>query len=215
MNKQMIEVKKFTFNPFQENTYVLSDDSAECVIIDPGCFNGSEQRELSSYVAEAGLRPVRLLNTHAHIDHVLGNKFVAETYGLSPEMYQSEYDMLEMAKASSALYGIPYDESPMPLSWLKEGDVLEFGTSSLEVLFVPGHAPDHVVFFNKQEKLLIGGDVLFRGSIGRTDLPGGNHQQLLDNIKTILFPLDDDVVVYSGHGDETTIGEERRNNPFF
>ena len=210
-----MEIKKFTFNPFQENTYLLFDETKEAIIIDPGCFNSTEEAILEEYIFENKLKPVRLLNTHAHIDHVLGNKFVADKYELGLELYQSEYPMLEMAKTSADLYGVPYNESPEPSSYLKEGDQITFGKTTLEVIFVPGHAPDHLVFLNKSQQLLIGGDTLFRGSIGRTDLPGGNHDELLDNIRKKLFTLNEAIVVYSGHGEETTIGEEKKSNPFF
>ena len=211
----MIQIKKFTFNPFQENTYILFDETKDCVIIDPGCFNRHEERELVEFITKNELTPTKLLNTHAHIDHVLGNKFVADKYKLGLSIYISDFPMLEMAKRSAEVYNVPYNPSPDVQFVLKEGDVIEVGNSSFAVLFVPGHAPDHIVLFNEKEKILIGGDVLFKGSIGRTDLPGGNHQELISNIKSKLFPLSDEVVVYSGHGPETTIGEEKRTNPFF
>jgi len=211
----MIQIKKFTFNPFQENTYLLYDDTKECIIVDPGCFNKSEREELVSFIQSNGLKPIKLLNTHAHIDHVLGNSFVAEKYNLGLELYNSELNMLELAATSAKLYGVPYDGSPEPSNFLKEGDQIEFGNSVLDVLFVPGHAPDHLVFLNDNQKFLIGGDVLFKGSIGRTDLPGGNHDQLLNNIREKIFVLDGAITVYSGHGEETTIEAEVRTNPFF
>ena len=211
----MMEIKKFTFNPFQENTYVLYDESKEAIIVDPGCFNSSEEKQLTNFISENNLTPVKLVNTHAHIDHVLGNKFVADKYQIGLALYDSEYPMLKMAKTSADLYGVPYNESPEPSEFLKEGELLKFGNTALEIIFVPGHAPDHLVFLNTSQNLLIAGDTLFKGSIGRTDLPGGNHEQLIDNIKEKLFTMDREVVVYSGHGDETTIGEEKANNPFF
>ena len=210
-----MEIKKFTFNPFQENTYVLYDETKEAIIVDPGCFNSSEEKQLSAFISDKELTPVKLVNTHAHVDHVLGNKFIANNYQIGLELYNSEYPMLKMAKTSADLYGVPYNESPEPSAFLKEGDLLKFGSTELEILYVPGHAPDHLVFLNRSQKLLIAGDTLFKGSIGRTDLPGGNHEQLLDNIRKKLFTMDSEVVVYSGHGNETTIGEEKANNPFF
>lgn len=211
----MIHIKKFTFNPFQENTYLLYDDTKECIIVDPGCFNSSEQNTISDFIEENDLIPVKLLNTHAHIDHVLGNKYIANKYDLGLELYQSEHPMLDYAKASAQMYNIPYDESPEPSSYIKENDVIEFGDSSLKVLYVPGHAPDHIVFLHEEQQFLIGGDVLFKRSIGRTDLPGGNHDQLIQNIKEKIFVLSPSIKVYSGHGEETTIGEEIQLNPFF
>lgn len=211
----MIKIKKFTFNPFQENTYLLINEEKDCIVVDPGCFNRNEESELSSYIETNNLNPTMLINTHAHIDHVLGNHFVANQYQLGLSIFQSEYPMLEMAIRSSEMYGIPYTPSPDPQFFLKDGDTIEFGNTSFDVLHVPGHAPDHIVLINENENIMIGGDVLFKQSIGRTDLPGGNHKDLIQNIKTKIFPLKESIVVYSGHGPETTIGEEKNNNPFF
>lgn len=211
----MIKIKKFTFNPFQENSYLLINEQKECIVVDPGCFDRREEDEFSSYIEEHELTPTMLINTHAHIDHVLGNHFVCRQYGLGLSIFQSEYPMLEMAMRSSEIYGIPYTPSPEPQSFLKEGDQIPFGNTHLSVLHVPGHAPDHIVLLNEEENFLIGGDVLFKRSIGRTDLPGGNHDDLLHNIRTKIFPLKESIVVYSGHGPETTIGEEKQLNPFF
>jgi len=211
----MIRIKKFTFNPFQENSYLLINERNECIVVDPGCFSVEEERELSSYIETNKLTPTKLVNTHFHIDHVLGNDFVAKKYNLEVTAYKSKIDMVEMAKRSAELYNIPYKESPEPSKLLNEGDVIKFGKSELQVIFVPGHAPDHIVLVCEEEDLMIGGDVLFKGSIGRTDLPGGNHQDLIQNIEQKVFTLKETIVVYSGHGLETTIGEEKRNNPFF
>lgn len=211
----MIHIKKFTFNPFQENTYLLYEEKGECIIIDPGCMDAKEEQELSQFIASKELKPSKLFNTHAHLDHVFGNKYVSERYQIDLYAYKSELDMYQLAVNSSKLYGLPYHQSPEPKHFLKEGDHIEIGEEKIEVIFVPGHSPDHIVFFNKKGKWLIGGDVLFQRSIGRTDLPGGNHEQLIQNIQEKIFPLDEDTVVYSGHGPETTIGEEKSNNPFF
>jgi len=211
----MVNIKHFTFNPFQENMYVLSDDTKECIIVDPGCYQRNEQQELESYIAQNGLNPMRLLNTHCHIDHVLGNKFVASTYGLELEMHRADLPTLGMAQRSADMYGIHgYEASPEPTKFLDESDTIEFGTTSLEILFVPGHAPGHIAFVSHAQKIVIGGDVLFHRSIGRTDLPGGDTQTLIDSIKNKLFTLEDDYRVYSGHGITTTIGFEKANNPF-
>lgn len=211
----MIKIKKFTFNPFQENSYLLINDQKECIVVDPGCFDRKEEETLNSYITSNNLKPIMLINTHAHIDHVLGNHFVANKYDLELSIFKSEHPMLEMAIRSAEMYGIPYTPSPEPQHFLKEGDKIEFGGSSFEVLHVPGHAPDHIVLINEKENIMIGGDVLFKQSIGRTDLPGGNHEDLIHNIKTKIFPLKESIVVYSGHGPETTIGEEKNHNPFF
>lgn len=211
----MTLVAKFTFNPFQENTYVLHDETKECIIIDPGCYTQVERDELKRFIDDNGLKPVRLINTHCHLDHVFGNKFVADTYQLSLEIHKGEVPVLDSLQEVCMKYGIPLPQpSPAAGGFLKEGEVLEFGNSRLDILFTPGHSPASISFFCKESKFVIGGDVLFYGSIGRTDLPGGNFETLIDSIKTQFFPLGDDVKVYSGHGPDTSIGFEKSNNPF-
>ena len=211
----MINIHSFTFNPFEENTYILYDETKECIIIDPGCYEKIEQEKLSDFIKKQELKPVRLLNTHCHLDHVFGNKFVADLYGLELEMNELDLPILQNAPVAAQLYGIPnVDISPEPAKFLNEGDVVEFGNSKLDILFIPGHSPGHIVFYNNDQEFVIGGDVLFYGSIGRTDLPGGDHDTLINNIKEKLFPLGDGFQVYSGHGPTTNIGFERENNPF-
>ena len=211
----MMLVAKFTFNPFQENTYVLYDDTKECIIIDPGCYTSAEQQVLVDFIEATGLKPVRLLNTHCHIDHVFGNQFVAKTWDLGLEIHEGELPVLMSVPQVSQLYGIPLpDESPMPTSYIKEGQEINFGNTSLRTLFTPGHSPASISFYNEADKILIAGDVLFRDSIGRTDLPGGNFDTLINSIKTQFYPLGDEVKVFSGHGEDTTIGYEKRNNVF-
>lgn len=210
----MIRLKVFTFNDFYENTYVLYDESRECVIIDPGCNDRKEELMLSSFIAAEGLMPVRLLNTHCHIDHVFGNRYIAEQYKLQLEAHELEAGNIRSADVSADLFGLAPPRSPMPEKFLKEGDKIGFGYTELEVLFTPGHAPGHVVFYHKDSGTLIGGDVLFNESIGRTDLPGGDYQTLINSIKDKLFPLGDEVTVYPGHGPKTTIGHEKEHNPF-
>ena len=205
----------FTFNPFQENTYILYDDTGECIIIDPGCFETKEKEELANFIATGGLTPVRLINTHCHIDHVFGNRFVSERYGLQPEIHQGELPVLQSCPQVSRFYGIPYrEESPLPGQYIEEGDTVTFGNTRLEAIFTPGHSPASLSFFCREEKTLVAGDVLFYESIGRTDLPGGDHATLINSIREKLFPLGDDVKVLPGHGPATTIGHEKRNNPF-
>jgi len=211
----MVKVYCFTFNPFQENTYVLADKTGECVIIDPGCFDREEKAELKAFIEENQLKPVKLLNTHCHIDHVLGNRFVADTWKLGLEMNKNDLSILKNVVSYGQVFGVNgIEESPEPTNFINEGDKVHFGETVLDVVFVPGHAPGHVAFIEKNQKIIISGDVLFRGSIGRTDLPGGDFDTLIRSIKTKLFPLGDDFVVYPGHGQETTIGEERKFNPF-
>jgi hydroxyacylglutathione hydrolase len=210
----MIQLHSFTFGPFQENTYLLWDETLECLIIDPGNSTASEHKVLSDFISEKKLKPVRLILTHAHIDHINGNKYVLDTYGLLPEVHKDDLFLIERHAATGAMYGLPVDPSPMPGAFIAEGDVISFGNSTLDVVHTPGHAPGHVTFYNKEQGFMISGDVLFYGSIGRTDLPMGNFDTLIASIKNKLFPLGDDMKVYSGHGPSTTIGFERMNNPF-
>ena len=210
----MTEIKAFIFNFFYENTYVLYDDTLECVIIDPGCSNSSENGELDKFITLKKLKPVHLLNTHCHIDHILGNLHVSEKYKLPLETSREELPTLHHADISADMFGIPRVHSPEPGVFLKEGDVVTFGNTRLEVLFVPGHSAGHIAFFCRESEFIISGDVLFRESIGRTDLPGGNYETLMQSIHDKILPLGENVKVYSGHGPVTTVGYERMNNPF-
>lgn len=208
----MIHIQSFTFNPFQENTYVVYTDNKLCFIIDPGCSNPVEEAGLVDFISDHNLKPVGLLNTHCHVDHILGNRFVADTYGLTPQIPALEEPLLEAAQASAEMFGISYTPSPRP-KYLPE-DKIALGEEAFEILFVPGHSPGHVAFYHADSKNLISGDVLFRSSIGRTDLPGGNTETLLKSIREKLFTLPDDTKVYAGHMQPTTIGFEKTNNPF-
>lgn len=210
----MIKVHYFTFNGFQENTYILYDETKECVIIDPGCYSNEEESILSDFILNNDLKPVKLLNTHCHIDHVLGNKYVSVKYDIGLEMHEKDLPTLHATPEYGHLYGFNIDKSPEPSVLLNEGDTVRFGNSELKVVFAPGHSAGHIVFVAEKEKFIIGGDVLFYGSIGRTDLPGGDYNTLITSIKTKLLPLADDYKVYAGHGPATTIGFERENNPF-
>jgi hydroxyacylglutathione hydrolase len=211
----MTLVATFTFNPFQENTYILYDDSKECIIIDPGCYDEGEKLELAVFIEQNGLKPVRLINTHCHIDHVFGNHFIITKYNLPLEIHEGELSVLNAVQQVSMMYGIPFDD-PIPIvdKFIKEGEIIKFGNSKLEAIFTPGHSPASLSFYCKEAGFLIAGDVLFYGSIGRTDLPGGNFNTLISSIKDKLFQLGDDVEVYPGHGQKTTIGFEKRTNPF-
>ena len=209
-----MEIKSFTCNPYQENGYVLFDETKDCVIIDPGMNNGAEQNALVNFISANKLNPVRLLNTHCHIDHVLGNQFVASTYNLLPEFHRTELDLLHAIPAYAPQMGIAYEVSPLPEKFLGESGTISFGNSELELIFAPGHSPGHLCFYSRADNFLIGGDVLFYQSIGRTDLPGGNHQQLLDSIRFKLFTLPGDCMVHPGHGPSTRIEFEQQHNPF-
>ena len=210
----MTQIKSFAFNPYQENTYVLHDDTSECVIIDPGMYTAEEQNIFLKYIADNKLKPVLLLNTHCHIDHVLGNKFIHETYGLFPQFHKGEEIVLNSVVSYAPQMGIRYEFSPLPQIFLPESGSVQFGETELELIFSPGHSPAHLCFYNRTEGFLIGGDVLFYRSIGRTDLPGGNHALLISNIREKLFTLPDEVKVYPGHGPATSIGFEKKSNPF-
>ncbi|MEL6835837.1 MAG: MBL fold metallo-hydrolase [Bacteroidota bacterium] len=211
----MAQVVQLTFNPFQENTFIVHDETGECVIFDPGCYDDSEKEALSAKISELQVRPVRLINTHCHLDHVFGNKFVADTYDLPLEIHEEELSMLNAVPQICEMYGLPKpDPSPAPSNFLQPGDTLEFGNTKLKMLFTPGHSPGSISFYCQEDKFIIAGDVLFYGSIGRTDLPGGDYDTLINSIKTQLLPLGDDITVYSGHGPATRIGYERKNNPF-
>jgi len=210
----MIQIKSFAFNPYQENTYILHDDTLECVIIDPGMYTGEEQNAFLKYIADNNLKPVLLLNTHCHIDHVLGNKFIYDTYGLFPQFHKGEEIVLNSIVSYAPQMGIRYEVSPIPKVYLSESGTVKFGETELDLIFSPGHSPAHLCFFNREEKFLIGGDVLFYRSIGRTDLPGGNYDLLISNIREKLFSLPDETRVYPGHGPATSIGFEKQFNPF-
>lgn len=210
----MIKVKTFIFNPFQENTIILYDNTKECIIVDPGCYNREEENLLKSFIEGNDLRPVKLLNTHCHIDHILGNQFVYESYKLLPEYHKDESKIIEAGVQTAQLYNISYKESPKAENFLNEGMKLKFGESELDILLIPGHSPGHLVFVDEKDNQIIGGDVLFYGSIGRTDLPFGDHDTLIDTIKGKLFTLKEDYTIFPGHGPITNLEFEKKHNPF-
>ena len=210
----MLTVKSFVFNPIQENTYVLYNEKDACCIIDPGCYFGQERKQLEDFFDTAGLYPKILLNTHCHLDHVFGNKFIHDRYGLDLHIHEREKIVLDFAAEAGLRWNMPFENYRGPLHYLKAGDLVQLGDDTLEVRFTPGHSPGHICFYCREQQFIISGDVLFRLGIGRTDLPGGDHQTLLSIIREQLFSLPDEVVVYPGHGEPTTIGFEKSNNPF-
>ncbi|HEY8388499.1 MAG TPA: MBL fold metallo-hydrolase [Parasegetibacter sp.] len=210
----MLKVEVFTFNPIQENTYVLYNEHKSCVIVDPGCYFDEEKATLKQYIEDRGLHTKYLLNTHCHLDHVFGNKFVAETWGLKPYIHPMEEKVLQFAPLSGEQWNLRFENYEGELNWLTPGNDIQLDEDRLEILFTPGHSPGSVSFYCRDQGFLIGGDVLFRRSIGRTDLPGGNFDVLINSIKTELFALPDEVIVYPGHGEPTDIGAEKRENPF-
>lgn len=209
----MFKVKIFTFNAFQENTYVVSDDEA-CMVIDPGNSDLSENNKLQEYLTTSGLKPTLLINTHCHIDHVLGNDWVKNTFQVPFLIHEKEHPVLQAVKAYAPNYGYPLYKEATPDRFLQTGETIKFGKTQFRILFVPGHAPGHVALYFEQEKKLFAGDVLFRESIGRTDLPGGDFDTLIKSIKTEIFSMSDEVQVFPGHGIPTTVGHEKINNPF-
>lgn len=211
----MLKIKTLVFNPFQENTYILYDETNEAVIIDPGCHAKYEEEKLDFFIKNKNLRPVKLLNTHGHIDHIAGNYFVKHKYNIPLEAHESDEFLMIDAKKIGASYGfIIHEETPIIDNYLTEKDQIKFGNTVLDILHVPGHSPGSIVFYNTDAKILIAGDVLFHNSIGRTDLPGGSYDLLISGIKEKIFPLDKDITVYPGHGIPTTIDNEIKNNPF-
>jgi hydroxyacylglutathione hydrolase len=210
----MLKLQSFTFNVFSENTYVLYSESGDSIIIDPGCSNRFEEAELVKFIEDKKLKPVLLLNTHCHIDHILGNRFVVDKYSVPFRTSIFELQNLRAADVYADQFGVASPKSPEPEAYLKERDTIKLGSSILKVFFTPGHSPGHLSFYCSEQNFILSGDVLFRESIGRTDLPGGDYKTLIKSIKEKLFVLEDDVEVYSGHGPKTTIGYERKHNPF-
>jgi hydroxyacylglutathione hydrolase len=211
----MAQVHTFEFNPFAENTYLVWDETGECAIFDPGCYTSAERDALRLFIEKNGLKPVRLINTHCHLDHVFGNKFVADTWGLPLEIHRGEIPVLERFPQTCQMYGIPnVQPSPAPGAFLEEGSIITFGNTRLETLFTPGHSPASLSFYCKKDGFVLAGDVLFYESIGRTDLPGGDFDTLLHSIRAQLFALPGETIVYPGHGPTTTLRHEKEYNPF-
>jgi len=207
-------IKVFSFSPIQENTYIVYNEQKECCIIDPGCYFPAEEDTLKQFITDQQLRPKYLLNTHCHLDHVFGNRYVHDTWQLPLYLHPKEVLVLEYAPKSGERWNLPFRNYEGPFNFLKEGDIITIGNDKLEVLFAPGHSPGHICFYCRDQQFVIGGDVLFKMSIGRTDLPGGDHELLLKSIREKLFVLPDEVKIYPGHGEPTTIGFEKKHNPF-
>jgi len=211
----MLNVKKFTFNPFSENTYVVTDEFKNAVIIDPGCYYKAEHNELDNYVLKNNLKLKSILHTHSHLDHMFGTAYLADKYNLDLWICKEDLVTYQSYEKVCEVYGVPITFSPNPTpKFFDLKQLIQIDGIKFEILFVPGHSPGHVAFYNKENNLLINGDCLFENSIGRTDLPGGNHQQLIDSIKNEIFILPDETLVYCGHGNETTIKAEKSSNPF-
>ena len=211
----MITIKRFEFNPFRENTYLISDDTGECMIIDPGCYEPEEHDLLLEYFKESQLKPVKIVNTHCHIDHILGTAFLHDQYKLPFLIHPEEKPLLTASITQGELFGLEVKTPPEPTDFLNEGDTVTIGDSVFEVIHIPGHSPGGIVLLNKDQQCMFTGDVLFQGSIGRTDLLGGDYDSLVSSIRQKLLILDPMIRVYPGHGPDTTIGIENQSNPFF
>ncbi len=211
----MIHVEVFTFNPLQENTYVLTNEKREAIIIDPGCYFTAEEETLQNYLANGGFTPILLINTHCHIDHVFGNSFIAKQYGLELFIHPQEELVLQVQPQFAERFGLSFPNNYRgKLHFIKGGDTVVLGDDELKVLDAPGHSPGSICFYCKKQNFVIGGDVLFKGSVGRTDFPLGNTEQLHQSIRTQLYTLPDETIVYPGHGEPTTIGYEKKYNPY-
>ncbi len=210
----MIKLETFVFNPFQENTYILYDQTRECIIVDAGCHDEEEENRLLDYIEKHEFTPVKIVNTHCHIDHILGVAFLSKKFDLPFYIHKDEHPLLSASMNQADLFGLSLELPPEPEEFLRDSDLISFGESSLEVIHIPGHSPGGILLHSPEQKFILSGDVLFRRSIGRTDLPGGDYDSLVNGIREKLFGLDPDTRVYPGHGPHTSIGEEKESNPF-
>ncbi|MCX6327113.1 MAG: MBL fold metallo-hydrolase [Bacteroidia bacterium] len=210
-----MEIYKLVFSPIDVNTYILADKSGDCAIIDCGCYDEAEFEHFVEFIEKKNLNPVLLLNTHCHLDHIFGNRFVLDRYNL--KTFSSEYDEMNRKNAvqHALLFGLTMNEPPEPEGFITDNQLIIFGKTELVALHVPGHSSGSLAFYSKNNGCVFTGDALFSGSIGRTDLPGGSYETLIKSIKSKLFVLPPATVVYSGHGNETSIEREMKSNPYF
>lgn len=212
-----MNIQTFTCNPFQENTYILYDESKDALVIDAGCLFPQEQQEIKDFIIDNGLHVTRVINTHLHLDHQFGNKFLSDTFGVAPEAHESDEFFIAafpLQVQAFGLSGLVAGEAQPLKGHIADNEIITFGHTSLTAMLVPGHSPGSLAFYNAEEGVLFSGDVLFRESIGRSDLAGGDYSTLLHSITSRLFSLPDATIIYPGHGENTTIGHEKRNNPF-
>ena len=210
-----MEIFKLVFSPIQVNTYILADEARKCAVIDCGCYTRHEFEKLTGFIEKKDLEPVLLLNTHCHLDHIFGNKLFLEKYKLGPYCHRNEDMNRRDALFHAQLFGLKMDIPPEPAGFLNDSQIISFGSVKLKVLHVPGHASGSLAFYCEEDKVVFTGDALFAGSIGRTDLPGGDYDTLIQSIKSKLFVLPPSTIVYPGHGDSTTIETEMKTNPYF
>ncbi|MDY0253365.1 MAG: MBL fold metallo-hydrolase [Tenuifilaceae bacterium] len=210
----MTAVETFVFNPFQENTYIVYDETKACIIVDAGCHSTDEQDELVNFIETNGLKPKLAVNTHGHVDHILGSAFVKKRYGINIAGNPEDLPLIQMAPTQALMYGLTIDDVPSIDENLNDDDVVAFGNTKLQVIHTPGHSLGSICLHNEDKGYLLSGDTLFRGSIGRTDLPGGNYDRIIESIKNKLLSLNSDTKVYPGHGEASSIGWEKSNNPF-
>ena len=210
----MITIPDFCFSAFQENTYILYNELKEAIIIDPGCYTRIEEKILTDFIRKENLKPTLLLNTHCHLDHVFGNNYVSENYGLTAHIHPNEQIVLDRLPEAAAKWGVPTDAYKGPIQYIQEGEIIQFGTDAFKVLLTPGHSPGSVCFYHVEQNFMIGGDLIFKDGVGRTDLPGANPLDLIKSIREQIFPLPDSLTIYSGHGPATTWGREKEHNPY-
>ena len=210
-----MNIKSFTFNQFQENTYIIYDETRECIIIDPGCYTKKEEKEINDFITTKKLQPIKLVNTHCHIDHILGNNYISQKWGIELYTHMLEIPLLKESVKIAEIYGFEeYKKSPLPKYFLKNNDIVSFGNNELTVIFCPGHSPGHICLYSERESTLISGDLIFKNSIGRSDLPGGDFTTLITSIKNHIIHLPDKTQIFCGHGSKTDLKYEKKNNPF-
>lgn len=209
-----MKIKRFIFNPFQENTYVVYDETGEAIVIDTGCYTPTEVAEIKRFTDENKLKVTLLVNTHCHIDHILGVYDLMKLYNVQSCAHREELPLLQMAPSQAMMFGFVVDHVPQVEKTVEDGDSILFGNSKLQVIYTPGHTLGGICLYSSADKILISGDTLFQGSIGRTDLVGGNYDTIIESIKTKLLTLPDDVTIFPGHGEISSIGKERRTNSF-
>ena len=210
----MLSIHLFCFNPFQENTYLIVNEAKKAIIVDPGCYSEEEKSALTHFIEKNELTPTLLLNTHCHLDHVFGNQFVSDYYTLTAHLHINEQVVLDRLPEAGARWGVPATKYTGPIQYIEEGQIIPFGNSQFKVILTPGHSPGSVCFYNEEAQFMIGGDLIFKDGVGRTDLPGSNPADLIKSIAEKILPLPNETIIYSGHGPETTLGREKAANPY-